>query len=100
VTPAPPVKHGPECERADRRRAIALGGCYAAILAFPEPRFPWYTERGRLSLYSDQQFDAATAQQILDTIDTRLSPSSMNRLLRSNLPVADGERADRPVARL
>ena len=52
---------------------------YAALLAFPDCFFTYYTQRGRLSLYSDLPFDAAKAQGILAGIDSRLLRSPLDK---------------------
>jgi len=61
--------------------ALVVIGFHAAILGlliYPDCLFTYYTERGRLSLYSDEPFDAAKAQAILAAIDARLARSSID----------------------
>jgi hypothetical protein len=57
---------------------IGLNAGCAGLLAFPDCFFAYYTERGRLALYSDAPFDAAKAQRILAAIDGRLRRSPID----------------------
>jgi len=57
---------------------IAANAALIALIAFPEPLFCCYTERGRLSLYSDEPFNPARAQALLDGIDARLRRSPLD----------------------
>jgi len=54
--------------------AMLLG----TALAYPRPFFAYHTERGTLSLYSDQPFDTTKAQSILKEVDRRLSLSPLD----------------------
>ncbi len=57
---------------------IGLNPAFALLLAFPDCFFSYYTQRGRLSLYSDVPFDAARSQRILAAIDARLARSPID----------------------
>jgi len=57
---------------------IGFNIALAFLLAFPDCFFTYYTQHGRLSLYSDAAFDAAKAQHILSKIDARLARSPID----------------------
>lgn len=59
---------------------VGIGGAlgYWALLACPDLLFSYYTQRGRLELFSDQPFDSARAQALLANVDARLAKSSLN----------------------
>jgi hypothetical protein len=58
--------------------ALATVGGVAAAEAYPEPFFANHTELGRLSLYSDQPFDAAKGRAVLADVDARLATSPID----------------------
>jgi hypothetical protein len=64
---------------------------YAGVLAFPDCFFAYYTERGRLSLYSDATFDAGTGQKILAGIDARLIRSPIDDRLSDRIFIANAD---------
>jgi hypothetical protein len=69
---------------------IGFNAAFALLLAFPDCFFTYYTQRGRLSLYSDTPFDAAKAQRILAAIDARLARSPIDdRTLSDRIFVAN-----------
>ena len=70
---------------------LGLNAGYAGLLAFPDCFFSYYTERGRLSLYSDAPFDAGRAQQILARIDARLARSPLDEGMHDQIFVANAD---------
>jgi hypothetical protein len=58
--------------------AIGMAALVPLSLMFPYPFFPYFTERGRITLYSDAPFDAPKAQALLARIDARLSRSVLD----------------------
>lgn len=45
----------------------------AGLIAFPEPLFPYYVTAGRLTLRSDQPFDAGAGRRVLEDVERRLA---------------------------
>ena len=70
---------------------IGLNAGYLALLAFPDCFFAYYTQRGRLSLYSDTPFDAAKAQRILAAIDARLARSPIDDARYDRIFIANAD---------
>ena len=71
---------------------IGLNAGYAGLLAFPDCFFTYYTQRGRLSLYSDAPFDSAKAQWLLSGIDARLARSPIDdRTVSDRIFVANAD---------
>lgn len=58
--------------------AVGLAVAFLALLSFPQAFFCCYTERGRLSLYSDQPFNPVRAQAFLAAVDARLKRSALD----------------------
>jgi hypothetical protein len=57
---------------------VALAVGYLLVLQHPDLLFTYYTQRGRLELFSDQPFDPARAQALLADVDARLAKSTLN----------------------
>ncbi|HZZ88424.1 MAG TPA: hypothetical protein VFE13_08815 [Caulobacteraceae bacterium] len=49
-----------------------------AAIALPRPFFAYHTEFGRLSLWSDQPFDAAAGRRVLADVEARLATSPLD----------------------
>ncbi len=56
---------------------VALTGTAVAALIHPQPLFPYHVTHGQLSLYSDRQFEAARAAEVLADVERRLFRSSL-----------------------
>lgn len=54
----------------------ALG--LAGLLYYPDPLFRYHVESGRLSLLSDEPFDAERGRDILNAVDVRLRASTLD----------------------
>ena len=70
---------------------VALAGTAVAALIHPQPLFPYVTEHGRLSLYSDRSFDPGRADHILVDVERRLSRSALNDGNAHGIFIADSE---------
>ena len=70
---------------------VGLNLGYAGVLAFPDCFFAYYTERGRLALYSDVPFDAGKGQKVLAGIDARLGRSPLDDGLPDRIFVANAD---------
>lgn len=72
--------------------AALLSASVAAVLAYPEPLYPYHVDEGRLRLYSDRPFDPALASMVLADVERRLAaappqlrdPDSVYRIFVSN----------------
>ncbi len=50
----------------------------AGLLYYPDPLFRYHVESGRLSLLSDEPFDAERGRDILNAVDVRLRASTLD----------------------
>lgn len=72
---------------------VLIGGAlgYWALLACPDLLFTYFTQRGRLELFSDQPFDSARAQALLADVDARLAKSPLNDANRHRIFICNSD---------
>jgi hypothetical protein len=70
---------------------LALAACYVVLLNVPAILFPHHVREGRLTLYSDQPFEAARGRALLRNVAARLATSPLDDGKPHSVAIANTE---------